>query len=210
MELPDVQLQLGYARLRNRQLDEARSAAERAIAGLPAQAHELQARVALARGHLAEAATEAQAAASGRNPQPASLLIGAEVSVARGDLDGALARVGEAERRASAAGVDSVRNLEAVRGDALARLGRFREAEEAYRRELAGFPGNLVAQASLAALLFAEHRRDDAVAVLQAMIAANPGPRARHVAAATLQAVGAGAGAEPPGKRAPGRQAPGP
>ena len=86
--------------------------------------------------------------------------------------------------------VDAVRNLQAVRADALARMGRPGPAEEAYRREAAAFPGNLVAQANLAALLFAENRRADAAAVLQAMVAANPGPRSRQVAAATLQAVG--------------------
>ena len=189
MDLPDVVLQLGYARLRNRQLDEALAAAGRATSALPAPAHELRARVALARGRLDEAQAEAAAAASGRNPQPASLLVGAEVRIARGDLAGAVATLDEAERRAQAVGVDTVRNLQALRADALARLGRLSEAEAAYRREAAGFPDNLVAQANLAALLFAAGRRADALAVLQAMVEANPGARARQVAAVTLQAV---------------------
>jgi len=195
MELADVVVELGYARLRQGQLDAAASAAARVLASVPAKAHELKARVALARGRLDEARSEADAAAAGRNPQPASRLVGAEVRIARGELAGALERLDEAEQQARAVGVDGVRNLDALRGDALARSGRLREAEETYRREAKSFPGNLVAQANLAALLFAEGRPADARAVLQGMLEANPGARARQVAAVTLRAAGEPAGA---------------
>ena len=182
MELGDVRVQLGYAQLRDRRLDAAETAAERARATVPAQALELLARIALARGRLSEAREQADAAVAVRNPQPASWLIGAEVRTAAGDYPGALARLDEAERRAKALGLESVYNLEALRADAFARSGRSREAEAAYRREAAAFPGNLLAQANLAALLFAEGRRPDALLVLDAMIAANPHPRARQIA----------------------------
>ena len=190
MELGDVRVELGYARLRNRQLSEAEAAAERARATVPALALELLARVALARGRLQQARRHADAAAAVRNPQPASWLIGAEVRTAAGDYQGALARLDEAEQRAKALELESVYNLEALRADALARSGRPREAEAAYRREAARFPGNLIAQANLAALLFAEGRREEALVALDAMIAVNPHPRARQVAVVTLEAVG--------------------
>ena len=190
MELADVLVELGHARLRNGQLGEAEAAARRAMAGVPDKAHELLARVALARGDLGIALREADAAAAGRNPQPASMLVGVEVRARGGDYAGALARLDEAERRARAVGLDAVRNLEALRGDALARSRRPREAEAAYRREVAAFPSNLLAHANLAALLFAERRVADANDVLEAMVAANPGARACHVAAVTLDAVG--------------------
>jgi arylsulfatase A-like enzyme/tetratricopeptide (TPR) repeat protein len=190
MELGDVRVELGYARLRNRELREAEAAAQRALATLPAQALELQARVELARGRLPEARRHADGAVAVRNPQPASWLVGAEVRTAQGDYAGALARLTEAERRAQALGLDSVYNLEALRADALARSGRPQEAEAAYRREAAAFPGNLIAQANLAALLFAGGRRQGALVVLDQMVAANPHPRARQVAAVTLEAVG--------------------
>jgi choline-sulfatase len=195
MDLPDVVVELGNARLRNGQLAEAEAAGRRAMAGVPDKAHELLARVALARGDLATALREADAAAAGRNPQPASLLVGAEVRIRRGDYQAALARVDAAEQRARGIGLAAVRNLEAVRADALVRAGRPREAEAAFRREVAAFPANLRAHANLAALLFAERRLADANAVLAAMVAANPGPRACHVAAVTLEAVGDRAGA---------------
>ena len=190
MDLGDVRVLLGYARLRNRQLSAAEAAAERALATVPAQAHELRARIALARGRLDEARRHADAAVAVRNPQPAAWLIGAEVRTAQGEFAGALARLDEAAARAQALELDSLYNLVALQADALARSGRPREAEAAYRREAASFPGNLVAQANLAALLFAQGRRQDALAVLDAMIAANPHPRARQVAVVTLEAVG--------------------
>jgi len=195
MELPDVVVELGHARLRNRQLAEAEAEARRAMPGVPEKAHELLARVAMARGDLEAALGEADAAATGRNPQPASWLVGAEVRTRRGDYKGALARLDEADRRGQAIGLEAVRNLEALRGDALARSGRPREAEAAFQREVAAFPSSLLAHASLAALLFSEGRRAEAQAGLQAMLAANPGPRACQAAAVTLKAVGGRTGA---------------
>jgi tetratricopeptide (TPR) repeat protein len=183
MELGDVVVELGYARLRERRLAEAEAAAGRAMGTVPAKAHELRARIAMARGRLAEAQDEAEAASAGRNPQPVSMLIGAEVRTARGDFAGALARLDEAERRAKGLGIESVYNLEALRADALARSGRPREAETAYRREIAAFPGHLVAYANLAALLFAEGRRADAHAVLDALVAAGRGRAGRRAVA---------------------------
>jgi arylsulfatase A-like enzyme/Tfp pilus assembly protein PilF len=190
LEVPDVRLQLGHARLRERRLDEAERAAERAAAALPGPALELRARVALARGRLDDARRLADAAGAGRPPRPASLLVGAEARTASGDLAGALARLDEAERLSREAGLPLPRNLEALRGDVLARAGRLREGEAAFRREVAAHPAHLEAHARLAALLFAAGRRADARAVLDAMVAANPGARAREVAAVTLEAVG--------------------
>ncbi len=162
---------------------------------MPAQALELLARVDLARGRLDDARRHADAAAGGRNPQAVAWLVGAEVRTRQGDYAGALARLDEAQARAGATGIDAVYNLEALRADALARSGRTREAEAAYRREVAAFPGHLVAHARLAALLFAQGRRDEGRAAVEAMVAANPNPQARRVAVVTLEAVGDRTGA---------------
>lgn len=190
LDLPDVRAQLGHALLRAGRLDEAEAAAARVHAGLPAKAAELRARVALARGRRDEARRLADEAAGGRNPPPSSWLVGAEVRIAQADYAGALARLDEARRRADAVGLAAVYDLEALRADALARSGRLAEAEAAYRREVSGFPAHLRAHAGLAALLFAQRRRADALAVLEAMVAANPTPRVREAAAVTLRAVG--------------------
>jgi predicted Zn-dependent protease len=117
------------------------------------------------------------------------------VRTRQGDTAGALARLDEAESRARTTGLAAVFNLEALRAEALARSGRPREAEAAYRREVAAFPSHLVAHARLAALLFAQGRPDEGRATLEAMVVANPNPQARRVAVVTLEAVGDGAGA---------------
>ena len=195
MEMGDVVVQLGHARLRSGRVEPARRAAEQALPAVPSQALELLARIDLAQERLDDARRHADAAAGGRNPQAVAWLVGAEVRTRQGDYAGALARLDEAQARAGATGIDAVYNLEALRADALARSGRTREAEAAYRREVAAFPGHLVAHARLAALLFAQGRRDEGRAAVEAMVAANPNPRARQVAVVTLEAVGDRTGA---------------
>ena len=195
MEMGDVVVQLGHARLRSHQIAQAEAAAARALPTVPAKALDLLARVDLARGRLDDARRHADAATKARNPQAVDWLIGAEVRTRQGDTAGALARLDEAESRARTTGKGTVYNLEALRADALARSGRPREAEAAYRREIAAFPTHLVAHAHLAALLFAQGRRDEGRAALEAMLASNPNPQARRVAVVTLEAVGDRAGA---------------
>jgi len=187
-------VQLGHARLRSHQIAQAEAAAERALPTVPAKALELLARIDLARGRLDDARRHADAAAKTRNPQAVAWLIGAEVRTRQGDTVGALARLDEAESRARTTGKGAVYNLEALRADALARSGRPREAEAAYRREIVAFPTHLVAHADLAALLFAQGRRDEGRAALEAMVASNPNPQAHRVAVVTLEAVGDRAG----------------
>jgi arylsulfatase A-like enzyme/predicted Zn-dependent protease len=195
MEMGDIVVQLGHARLRGGQVAQAEAAAERALPSVPAKALELLARIDLARGRLDDARRHADAAPGTRNPQAAAWLVGAEVRTRQGDYAGALERLDDAESRARATGLDSVHNLEALRADALARSGRPREAEAAYRREIAAFPAHLVAHAHLAALLFAQGRRHEGRSVVEAMVASNPNPQARRVAVVTLEAVGDRAGA---------------
>jgi arylsulfatase A-like enzyme/tetratricopeptide (TPR) repeat protein len=188
--LPDIALAKGYAHLRAGGLFEATEAAHRAQPALPFGAHELLARVALARNRLTDAEQEAAAAADPRGPQPSAMLLRAEVKTRQGDYPGALAALGQARARADALSLGAVFNLEALRGDALARLGRAGEADAAYRQEVGAFPGNLVAWANRAALLFAAGRRAEVEPLFQTMAAANPGARACRVAAAAWEAFG--------------------
>ncbi len=186
----DVLISLGYARLQTGALDEAEAAARRALPTLPAKAHELLARVALARNRLSEAEKEARTAGSGRNPQPSSRLVAAEVLVRRGDLVGAVRLLDEVAAEAAARGITAIPRLEFLRADALARLGRLNEAETAYRREIKAFPGNAGAYANLAALLYAQRKVDEVEPTLHALVAANPNPRAYRLAVTTLEALG--------------------
>jgi choline-sulfatase len=186
--LGDVVISLGYARLRSGQPAAAVAAAERARAVLPSKAEELRARVALAGGKLEEAEQHARAAQ--KDGKPSSMLVLAEVLIRRGDYRGALRVLDSAARRGEELGLPKVYNLEFLRADALARLGRATEAEDAYRREIGSFPGNTLAYGNLAALCRAEGKVSAVDAVLEDLVRANPNARAYRVAVATLEALG--------------------
>jgi tetratricopeptide (TPR) repeat protein len=72
------------------------------------------------------------------------------------------------------AGGASVLDLAATSGDALARMNRVAEAEQAFRAELAAFPNNRDAYTKLAILYVTLDRVEDADRTLEQMFAANP------------------------------------
>lgn len=100
----------------------------------------------LGAGRLAEAADAARVARSGSPLRAAALA--ARVTLARGDLQGAIAGATEVERLAER----PVVGMSAVRGEAYARMERPADAIAAYRREIADFPGNGEAYARLAVM----------------------------------------------------------
>jgi arylsulfatase A-like enzyme/Tfp pilus assembly protein PilF len=188
--LPDISVSLGDAELRLKRYAEAEAAARRALAGTPDKAQDLLAQIALEQGQFAAALDHAQAAAGGANPQPTTELVLADVVMRSGDPGKALGILGRAQERATAAGLPLLYNLEYLRGDALARLRRFAEAEAAFRREIAAFPGHARAYSSLAVLLFMRGDRAGVSALLEEMGRADPSRRTYLLAAATLEALG--------------------
>jgi Flp pilus assembly protein TadD len=84
-----------------------------------------------------------------------------------------------------------VRNLQFLRGDALARLHRPAEAEVAFAQEIQLFPGNREAYASLAILYATTGRsREEVLRVLEAMSRASPGRESALLGAKTLEFLG--------------------
>ena len=110
------------------------------------------AEIALARKDLAEAARQAEAALAGSETSRAPRLTLARIEQARGNPDGALRQLDRALEVQRRWKQGPMRNLQALRGDALARLGREREAEAAFRAEIDAFPGNLDPWSRLAVL----------------------------------------------------------
>jgi choline-sulfatase len=189
LALARVSLKLG-------DLEQTRANAEVALSDAPADAHELLARVALAQSDLALAEREAGGVAGSPNLDARGAVLRAEVRLRQNApadalkiLDGALAKLGVAAR-------EQIGNAQFLRGDALARLNRFTEAEQAFREEIRLFPGNSEAYARLAVLYAVEHRRVREVdALLRAMYAANPRPETLELAAKTLESIGDSTGA---------------
>jgi choline-sulfatase len=186
---PEMALSLGEVYLRAGQPEEAARYGDLAMKGLPSGAHALLARVALARRDYEGAQLEAQAAAGTQNPQPAAMLLLADVKRARGDLAGALAATDAAAARARVLNVDKLYRLQFLRGDIFARMGRVQEAVEAYRKEIADFPQHTQAYANLAIIYFIEGRRAEVDRLLEQMVRANPHPGAYDVAAQTMESL---------------------
>jgi arylsulfatase A-like enzyme/Flp pilus assembly protein TadD len=194
--LPDITASLGYAELRLSHLTEAEALARRALDKVPTKAQELLARVFLAKGDLKAAAEHARAAVGERNPQPSAVLLMAEVDLRAGEAQEALGVVEKAEAYAKELRLQTVYNLEFLRGDALARLNRVDDAEAAFRREIAAFPMHSQSYANLAVIRFLRGDRAEVDQLMDAMVRANPSPRACLLAASTLDSLGDKARAE--------------
>ena len=186
---PEMALSLGDTYLKAGQPAEAERYAQLAMKSVPANAHALLARTALARRDFPAAEREAAAAIGVHNPQPTALLLMADVKRAEGDLRGALAAAEAAARRARELGVEKLYRLDFIRGDVLARMDRVPEAVAAYEREIANFPQDTQAYANLAIIYFITGRNADVDRLLAAMVKANPHPGARALAARTRQSL---------------------
>ncbi|HEX2059440.1 MAG TPA: tetratricopeptide repeat protein, partial [Thermoanaerobaculia bacterium] len=149
-------------------------------------AHLLLARIALRRGNVAEAEREAQAAAADSSRRAEAGVLAAQARVAQGRFAEALQLLDGIRRQTAGA---KVLDLEATRGDALARLERGAEAEQAFRAELAAFPHNRDAYTKLAILYVTMGRVEDAERTLEQMFAANPSRSTANLAAETWSVV---------------------
>jgi Flp pilus assembly protein TadD len=78
----------------------------------------------------------------------------------------------------------------------LARLGRYPEAETAFRTEIERFPASTAAYTRLAIVFGLQHRTyGDVDRLFEQMVQANPRPEAAEAAARTLETMGDRAGA---------------
>lgn len=151
----------------------------------PGAAHMVLAHVALSRHDAATAEKEARASMEDNTHVRDGAVVLAQVLATSGRLDEALRTIDGISRDGS-----PVENLDATRGDVLARMQRNPEAEQAFRAELQAFPHNLDAYTKYAILLTSEGRIADALATLDAMQRANPGGAAQRAAASTRKILG--------------------
>ena len=193
---PEMALSLADAQLRAGQLEDAEKHAQLALRSMPSNAHALLAKIALARRDFGSAEREVAASIGTAKPQPASLLLLADVKRAEGNYPAALETIRAAEARARELNVPALYRLEFLRGDVLARTGDGDAAAAAYQREIKAFPQHAQAYANLAIIYFVENRPRDVQRTLEAMVAANPHPGAYALAAKTLESLEDRAGAE--------------
>jgi choline-sulfatase len=181
--MAEVNLQLGH-------LDAADASARLAVPGSPSRAHETLARIALARDDLDAALREASALKADPGTAAEASVIEAEVLIRRNAPEKALALLDAAAPRSA-----PIENFQFLRGDCLARLNRLGDAEAAFREEIRLFPANSQAYSRLAVVLGLRGRTVREVeSLLEAMMAASPGPATALIAAKTLESMGDRAG----------------
>jgi len=186
-----VAISLGLVELEMGKLEEADARAQAALQEDPGHAHQLLAKVALARSNLAEAERQARLAMADAASQSEGAIVLAQVHVRRSELPQALAVLEMAraraieQRRAPAAGLDY------LRADVLARLGRFAEAEAVLKQEIRSFPGRSETYASLAVVVALQGRsRGEIHEILDSMVKANPVRETILLGAKTLDFMG--------------------
>ena len=180
--------------LERHRIDEAERHAELALEAEPGLAHDLLARVALARGDISGAEREAHLALQTRD-RVFALLTLARIELHRNNPPAALAYCDRAVSFLSARKGSGVKDLYFVRGDALARLGRDAEAEQAFRKEMDYFPGDPQPYKNLILLYATEGRNEDATRLIYQLVEKSPSPRSYAAISTTLKTIGDDRGA---------------
>lgn len=182
MALSDYYFEIGnYA--------EARRHAEAAGHAGTTSPYDNLARIALAQGDLAEAERQARAALEKYPMRRIPHLVLARVLHDRHDYPAALAEL-ELAGRPHRDDPTMLQNLNYLKGDSLARLGRAAEAEAAFRQEIADFPTNAAARSSLAMLYASEGREGEARQALADLVREVHSPEAYFAAIRTYEILG--------------------
>jgi arylsulfatase A-like enzyme/predicted Zn-dependent protease len=155
-----------------------------------ASPHENLARIAIAEGDLAAAEREARAALARYPARRVPRLILGRVLHDRREYTGALAELDLAARPHAGETAVTLQNLQYLRGDCLARLGREAEAESAFREEMRVFPGNAAPRAALAMLYASQGREAEARQALTDLVRQLRTPEAYFAASRTYEILG--------------------
>jgi arylsulfatase A-like enzyme/Tfp pilus assembly protein PilF len=183
-------LGVAAALFKQRKLDEARAHAELGadMAGdgdtrSRSAAHELLARIALAR-HDADAAREQAGLARQADPKlPMPSYVDARLLYDQGRFADALPLFEQAVAERQKPGAPRLSELYYYTGDTLGRLEKYPEAEKAFVAELRDFPANIRARAGLAMLYQATGRSDEAAGAIGDMLRVTPTPESYALAA---------------------------
>lgn len=187
---PQILLGLADLSLQKGDTVRARSFARAASAAGSPNAPEVLATIALAERNLAEARRQARLALE-RNAQARTpwLLI-ARIEKQAGDLRAAieaLDRIAQLEQQGSQRPQE---DHQFVRGDLLARLGREKEAEIAFRAEMRDFPKNPRGWTGLALLYASQGKEGEARRVLELLTVKNPTPESYFEVIRTYEVLG--------------------
>jgi arylsulfatase A-like enzyme/Flp pilus assembly protein TadD len=168
--------------LRLGKLDEARKHGELAVSMAPAGAHEILAKIALARRDRADALREARLAQEADPTLPMPLYVEGLLAYNEGRYQDALGPLLKA-RDALKGRTVQMNDLNYYIGDSLGRLERYAQAEPYFLEEVRVFPHNVRARAGLAMLYRAMGRDLDSEHAVEALLRVSPTPEGRAMAA---------------------------
>ena len=193
---PQIPVALASTLLRARRLEYAAVQADQAVAladagmdvRLKAAAHDIAARVSLARDDVDAAQMHAAAAHTADPHLPMPQFVTGSIAYNDGRYDEALAAFKEAVAALQPAGtmVDLHLNL----GNTYARLDRYMEAETEFQQELRAYPHNIGTYASLAMLYRASNHQQAVEQVIGDLVEAAPTPEGYSMAARLWVIVG--------------------
>ncbi|HET8773926.1 MAG TPA: sulfatase-like hydrolase/transferase [Thermoanaerobaculia bacterium] len=171
-------------------LEQAEDHAELLLKIEPSRARELLARIAAQRSDWPRATKEAELAVKEAHDPANALMTLGLIQKQQGNLDKGLEYLDQAAATVSRHKNKNLPQLELYRGDLLARLGRNREAEAAFRREIAGNRTDPEAYGSLILLLSSEGRVEEATKLVFTLIEVAPLPPSYVTISETLKAIG--------------------
>jgi arylsulfatase A-like enzyme len=196
-EDPNAYLAAAAALVKLKRVDEAREQAAVALTVASekdrrprAAAHELLARLALAKHDAETAREEAALALKADSAFPMPQYVEARLLYDQGNYDEALALFERAAATLEKPGAPPIAELHFYLGDILIRQERTAEAEAALLEELRAFPQNLRARGALALLYHADGRSDEAADAIADLIRAIPTPDGYAAAARLLTTFG--------------------
>ena len=170
-------------------LDEAKAHAELAVKDEPSVAHDILARVALAKNDYATAEREAKLCLESRD-RASALLTLARIEEQRKNYALALDYCNRAIAFLETRKGSSVNGLYYVRGDILARMERYPEAEASFRKEIELFPRDPQPYKNLILLYVTEGRNEEATQLVFQLIDKSPTPPAYAAVSSTLRTIG--------------------
>ncbi|MEA2165434.1 MAG: hypothetical protein QOK37_3561 [Thermoanaerobaculia bacterium] len=171
-------------------LDDAEAHAKLAVKATPGEAHRVLAEIALERKDWARARQEAVAASGQKRDAPLGQMLLGRVALGEGNPEEALQYFDRASNALAASHRQPLPNLSFFRGDALARLGRGDEAEQAFLDEIKRYPAEPQPYKNLILLYATEGKNREATELIFGLEKASPTPPAYIAIAETLKTIG--------------------
>jgi len=176
--------------IEQKRYDEAEKHARLIMDETPVEAHSLLAQIYLLQKDYARATVEAKEVAGKNSDRPFGLILLGRIDMEQGRLDEALRQFDAAIAMNEAKKRSPIPKLYFFRGDALARMGRADEAEQAFRAEITAYPDDPKAYKNLILLYAVEGKNDAAAQLTFSLEKEAPTPPSYVAIAETLKLIG--------------------